>query len=264
MAQISKNASPEEVFKNFEKSVSRYRLRRYRQGTATKEEAVALYLWNIRLCEALYPAVQFFEVALRNSTHDALSELRRSGDQHNPRWFMDFSLLGPSQQGQVLQALETLKRTKPHTLGLETDANYPREPQRIVAELSLGFWVSLYSNFYTHSVVVPIVANVFPNGPREIVRDRRQDFISPRLREVQDLRNRIFHHEPIYHWSLLTNDQALLARYERLIELLGWMDATQPAFLHPIDRFKQVHNAGWKALLDEAEFTFLEVTEAAS
>lgn len=269
MAQISQNASPdaspdEEAFKKFEQRVSRYRLRRYRQATSTKEAAVALYLWNVALCEALYPAIQFFEVALRNNTHEALAKLRGSGSQHNPRWFMDFSFLGGTQQTQVLQALETLKRTKRHTLGQEADANFPREPQRVVAELPLGFWVSLYSDYYTHRVVVPIVAEVFPDGPRAIVRDRRQDVISPRLREVQDLRNRVFHHEPIYHWTLLAGEQSLLARHERLIELLRWMDHTQPAFLHVIDRFQKVHDAGWQALCDDAAYTILEVTQEPS
>ena len=53
------------TFKEFERLVSRHRLKRYRRETASKSEAVALYIWNIALCEALYPAFHFLEVARR-------------------------------------------------------------------------------------------------------------------------------------------------------------------------------------------------------
>ena len=65
--------SPGQVFQRFEQLVSRTRLRPYRRATPGHEEAVALYLWNVALSEALYPALSFFEIGFRNALHEALS-----------------------------------------------------------------------------------------------------------------------------------------------------------------------------------------------
>ena len=260
MPDISKMSSPEErTFKTFERLVSRHRLRRYRRETASKQEAVGLYLWNIALCESLYPALHFFEVALRNATHQAISECFHG----NFRWFTDMTILTEERhQRQILEAIQELrKQNKDHFLGEETDREFPKEPQRIVAALPIGFWVNLYSNPYTSSLVVPIAATVFPNGPKEVVKDKRQDVIYPRLREALDLRNRVFHHEPIYHWTLGIGANTLVERYNRLREVITWMCEVQPFFLEAVDSFMAVHNEGRKPYIEAAEFAFLRDEE---
>jgi hypothetical protein len=245
------------VFKRFEKRVSSPRLRRYRRATSTKAEAVTLYLWNMALGEALYPLFQTFEVSLRNATHDALSALLATPDGHNPRWFMNHAFLNRRrQQDQVLGAIESLeKKGKGHLIGAPTHPRYPLEPDRVVAELNLGFWISLYSDPFTHTIVQPIAVQVFPNGPKD-VRRGRQDLIYPRLHAMLDLRNRVFHHEPIYHWALPSRTESLSQRVESLIEVIGWIDDCQPQFLSEISRFRTIHDTGRQKLLDSAEFTF--------
>src|SRR5689334_21061592 len=51
--------------------VSAERIGSYRRGGADDEEALARYLWNIALCEALYPSLHFLEIALRNAVFEA-------------------------------------------------------------------------------------------------------------------------------------------------------------------------------------------------
>ena len=89
MTQKEEKSTPsaENTFKDFERIVSRQRLQKYRRATKTKPEAVALYLWNVALSEALYPPIHFFEVAFRNTVHQALIVYA----SNNPRWFMDAS-----------------------------------------------------------------------------------------------------------------------------------------------------------------------------
>jgi hypothetical protein len=261
MAQKSEKSTllEENTFKDFERIVSRHRLQRYRRATKSKQEAVALYLWNVALSEALYSPLHFFEVAFRNATHQALTNYTGN----NSRWFMDNSgLMQGRHQQQVHDALNELcKKGKSQFLGLETDANYPKEPQRVVAELSLGFWINLYSSPYTQTIVSATISLVFPNGPKEIVKDKRQDFLYPRLREVLDLRNRIFHHEPIYHWTYVTNNTSLMARHQRLCELVSWICNVQPLFLEATDRFIKVHQGGIKPFMEASEFAFLQDEE---
>jgi hypothetical protein len=54
------------------KLVSAQRIGSYRRGTASDdEEVLARYLWNIALCEALYPSLHFLEIGLRNVVFEA-------------------------------------------------------------------------------------------------------------------------------------------------------------------------------------------------
>jgi hypothetical protein len=235
-----KSSVDNEVFKTFERMVSRQRLQRYRRATGSKAEAIALYLWNIALCEALYPTFQFLEVSLRNASNVKITEHY----SHNTRWFMDYAILTePWHQSQVQAALDSLHR-RGKLIGRETDPDYPKEPFRVVAELSLAFWVNLYSNPYASTIVTAVVAEVFPNGPKEIVKGKRQDVIYPRLREILDIRNRVSHHEPIYHWASFPGDKNLKQYYHRLIELLGWMCPVQSPILAAVDRFNEVYDDG--------------------
>lgn len=249
----------ENTFKDFERIVSRQRLQKYRRATKTKQESVALYLWNVALSEALYPPLHFFEVAFRNTVHQALTAYT----SNNPRWFMDASVLTQERhQRQVQDAIaELYKKRKGHLLGHETDENYPKEPHRVIAELSLGFWINLFSNPYTSTIVQATIPAIFPHGPKEAVVDRRQDIIYPRLREVLDLRNRIFHHEPIYHWTYVAGSTSLIARHRNLCEVIAWMCRVQPLFLQGIDRFLEVHNGGFEPFIETAEFAFLQDEE---
>ncbi len=261
MAQKAEKSTyvEENTFKEFERMISRHRLQRYRRATESKQEAVALYLWNVALSEALYPPIHFFEVAFRNAAHQALT----SHAGNNPRWFMDRSILTEDRhQKQVQDAIKELhKKRKSHCVGRETDVNYPKEPHRVIAELSLGFWINLFSNPYANTIVSTTSSIVFPNGPKEVVNDKRQDVVYPRLREVLDLRNRVFHHEPIYHWTYVVDDTSLIARHRRLCEVVSWMCRVQPLFLQAMDRFVRVHQQGLQPFLEASEFAFLQDEE---
>ena len=257
MTHLDEKSTPaEKTFKSFERMVSRQRFQRYRRETASKQEAVALYLWNVALCESLYPAFQFFEIALRNATSQAIA----SHNGNNPRWFMDETILTEQEhRNQVKGAITKLiKKNKGRHLGSPSDTFYPKEPYRVVAELTLGFWINLYSDPYATTLVQTIAANVFPNSPKEVKIDKRQDIIYPRLLEILNLRNRVFHHEPIYHWTYVSDDRSLLAHHLRLYEVVSWMCQVQPFFLDAVDRFIQVHNEGTQPYFDAASFAFLQ------
>ncbi len=236
------------ALERFENTVSAYRFRRYLKTTASKEEAIALYLWNVALSEALYPSLNFFEVALRNTLHKALSGSH--GDAS--RWFMDALLLRPHHQEQVAQALQVLRDQRKPVDPITATLPTPLEPQRVVAELSLGFWVNLCSGPYVRFMFPRIVNKAFPRASRAA---REHHNLYPRLKEQLDLRNRIFHHEPIYHW------RDLIEKYDRLCELLAWIEPDQLHFLRSLDRFREIHEAGPSALQFGAEYAALAAVE---
>ena len=90
----------------------------------------------------------------------------------------------------------------------------PLEIGRIVAELNLGFWINLYDRPYMEFQKQSI-KNQFPNAT-----NRQRDIfkIKDRLNDIRLLRNRIFHYEPIWHWTDLNT------YFQEIKELLQWIN----------------------------------------
>lgn len=112
------------------KAMSHERLEAYRARGAGDSDLnlFAHYAWNVALCESLYPALQGLEVALRNSIHDAASEVYRSEE-----WFSNPRAIPHQKEREAVQkAREVLAKE-----------GKPPESGRIIAELSFGFWTSL-------------------------------------------------------------------------------------------------------------------------
>lgn len=72
--------------------------------------------------------------------------------------------------------------------------------------------------------------------PRRI---RTRKTLSTRLNKVRHLRNRTFHHEPIWHWA------DLLQQHNELIETIGWINpALQETVKILVDRFPMIYHQG--------------------
>jgi len=159
------------------------RLEAYREEGASDLETLVNYFWNMELSEALYPGLQAFEIALRNSIHTALTDRF-----HDDMWFDRPGLLLEWQVGAVKQAREELD--KHHKL---------HESGRIVAELHFGFWHSMFNRPYEDVLWYPdgaaLLDVVFPHLPRPL-RTRKE--IWKRIDRIRRLRNRVFHYEPIW------------------------------------------------------------------
>jgi Abi-like protein len=257
MAQNSENASNDvstRLFERLERTISPYRFRRYVRETQTQEEAISLYLWNIALCESLYPTLNFFEIALRNTLHRAFTETH----SQDVRWFMDPLFLKPHHQEQVAKALQSLREQRKPVDPLGNNQAFPLEPERVVAELNLGFWVNLCSDAYAgtsingHLIFPYVINKAFPRASR---RAREHHYLYPRLKEQMNLRNRIFHHEPIYHWRNLSEIHA------SLYDLLSWIEPEQIYILQAIDRFKKTYEEGASAFQFSVEYATLSAVE---
>ena len=157
-----------------EVSLSRERLLAYgKKEDSDNFNAVARYVWNTALCEALYPTIQCFEIVLRNAIHDSLC------DYYRPDWLLDNGFLRSYEQEGVNKAEEELQsQSKTVT------------PGRIVAELPLGFWTGLFVAQYDRQVAIPLMKKGLRNFP-DSLRTRR--VLSERFERVRYLRNRVAH-----------------------------------------------------------------------
>ena len=186
----------------------------------SKDEALIAYSWNIELSQTLYPALQILEIALRNSLHQAITTA------YNSEYWFDLPLLHYKEKEVVLYAKEQLKKEKK-----------PNEAGRIVAELSFGFWTSLFDVRYEHDQILwpKLFKPVFPFLPKG---QRTRSFLSKELNRIRFLRNRIFHYEPIWHWRD-SPDQ-----HNSIINLINGLSRSASNYLNVFDRFKENYSNG--------------------
>ena len=213
---------------NFAVAISSDRFRSYYPaGTQSEYEALGNYAWNISLCESLYPALNGIEIALRNSIHGAATA--RFGTE---LWF-DGKLKAPEEY-----RLKKL-RHKLYRSGIEAPiaGDY-------VAGLNLGFWVDLFKGRYEQILWPWLLGEVFPNATKKQTSRER---LFKRLFEIQKLRNRVFHHEPIWHLPELEQ------RHQEILETIGWISPAMQEMTRLLDRFSSVYTMGPQRYADELD-----------
>jgi hypothetical protein len=213
-------ADNEEAVKAFRAGISEARLSRYmHDSNGDVIGAINLYLWNTRLSQALYLPLQTWEVLFRNRLNDFLKW------RYSPSWPYDTRPQRELTRNEYSRLLETRQRQE----RLRNVAQVPTDA--IVADLSGGFWVALLSKRYDIPFVWRTnVARIFPNQKR-VERLKAHELSL----EMLDLRNRVAHHEPIYHL-------ALDRRRADLDWLLDAMCKTTNEFARRACTFEQVWN----------------------
>ena len=191
-------------------------------GQSDLKVTLVRYMLNIALCESLYPGLQNCEIALRNAIHKHLSRLIGNESWYDAPIFVMTSW----RQEEIRKA-----KTKLQKLGKAIT------PGRVVAELQFGFWTSLFeANYEQHTPFLPGgFRAVFPHMPKSLHKrkDRKKD-----LEQIRSLRNRVFHHERIVHWSDLD------AQHQLIHDVIGWISPELLQVTVVMDRFQSVRAAG--------------------
>lgn len=206
---------------DLERHFSPARLARYRAacgGDANK--AATAYAHNMLLAEAMFPMLNVLEIALRNGIHRRLTKLYGRVDWWDA-WAGDpiFSW----QTKELASVKAKLQRRKE-----------AQTPDKIVAELTFGFWSSLF-NAHFQKELWKDLRLVFPRCSKS---QRQRHTISSALNQIRDLRNRVFHHEPLLWLTPTLIDLHLLGS-----EAVGWLDPQLVDWLAGHDRLP----ASWDA-----------------
>lgn len=167
--------------------------------------AIELYQWNLEVSSALFTPIHYFEVALRNTIDMRLTK-DFGGSQS---WFdAPTTPLSGGGKGKVAQAK-----------GRVTAAGHQITHGRVVAELSLGFWWTLFADSYNRTLWGPSLRHAFPQA--------RRDRLHYEIDKIRLLRNRIAHHEPLIAYDLAAEYTRILQTAERIdVRLAWWIDAT--------------------------------------
>ena len=197
------------------------RLDAYRQDGAEPAIALARYLWNMALSEALYSPLQFAEVALRNTLHRSL-KTRYASDA----WYESPAV--PLAEWQRQMIAEACAQLRDH--GKEVTAG------RVVAGLSLGFWTGFLNKRQSRTGLGHyLVKNAFPHAPREERDLSKQD---ARWAVIRSLRNRVFHHERIVHFA------DLAGQHRTILDVIAWISPEMHEVALKLDRFPAIRTAG--------------------
>ncbi len=105
------------------KFLSLERIESYRRVASDSEGLLlARYLWNIALCEACYPTLSLFEVALRNAVDHALVPV------YGHVWLSETSsMLKPTEKAEILKNK------------LKLNPAYADNRNQLIVSLTLGF-----------------------------------------------------------------------------------------------------------------------------
>ncbi len=200
------------------------RFDRFRRASDTDElDAIARYLWNMALSRSIQTPLHVLEVTFRNRLHNAIVTHRGRSD-----WYDDTTLIKDhTERKMVASAKKQL-----------TKLGRPHDPGRVVAELTFGFWTSLYGRHHDQTIIRPTIGTVFQYSPPVVPKTRQA--ITPHLKEARDLRNRVSHHEPIYSMPDLGGV------HSRLRELVAWMSPEMDTLIDVDDNFRKLFGDGWR------------------
>ncbi|MDR0714418.1 MAG: Abi family protein [Bacteroidales bacterium] len=211
--------------KFFEKIFSEKRMEKYFNRYSDPRKAMLHYQCNIELAEAFYPSIATFEVALRNAVGRELAVLFGRED-----WYVLFTATpGLTDLNKyITQANKQIAGRKEYI-----------SSSKIIAELTLGFWVSLFNVEYER-ILWKSLRKVFPNMPKK---DRQRKKVAPPLNRFRTFRNRIFHHEPI-SWNL----ERLRQIHAEILTVMMWINKDIPMWFATFDKFGNVCDSVEKRL----------------
>ncbi|MDF2643972.1 MAG: Protein of unknown function family [Pseudomonas sp.] len=202
------------VWQTLESKLSTPRMSRYLKGSKNKQaRAAEAYVHNMKIAESLVSVFHVLEVALRNGIQREMALEYGRND-----WYEEWHNAGDKN-------LQTFYAKIAEAKGNLSKRRVGATPDNIVAELSFGFWTSLFNRATIRQLSKPLM-RVFHSCPKGM---RLPDNIRTRLNEERDLRNRCFHHEPLL-W------QPLYEIHRDISEIIEWIDPDLHAWLQSHDR----------------------------
>ena len=245
----------------FEQIMSKPRLDSYKgYFHASTKEAVGLYMWNCQLSAYLSTLLSYFEVALRNRVHWSMSSFYSRETSQSIHWYDTIrGQLKPETQ-KAIDKIRTIRGPR----GALTHRTPAPSPDEIVSRVTFGFWPAILA-VIDQRYADQLLPGIFPshslntNPRRWTVGATRKNALAF-IYELNEIRNRIAHHEPLWKFSAIkdtsanparvitaasTNQAESIARFRRLLALL---DANLSAVNK--DLCQDLSTSGWRLELN--------------
>lgn len=205
---------------DLERLLSQSRLATYYQLFPNdNQKAIEYYELNTQIAESLYPLLSNLEIVLRNAIHNSFSIHFK-----NTNWYAQVNY--PELQDQINIAKSKITASKSQ---ITID--------KLVSELTLGFWTSLFNKNYAKDFWKPLMY-AFPLLNKQ---QKHRNVIAFKLNNIRKFRNRIFHYEPI------CNDLNILStNHTNILEVLQWINTDIVVWTKQIDRFDNLYQQATK------------------
>jgi Abi-like protein len=217
---------------DFEEIISTERMSRYLTAcNANTRKSMTLYRKNLQLSQEMFTIISCFEVALRNAIDKKCTALL------GVDWLRD----GASNGGifDNLQCRVTKQNINEAIVKLPQYNHH-----KLVAELGFGFWRFMFAS-NQFNATNRILLRVFPSKPTSTpTMQYNHTYIFNQLAQINNIRNRIAHHEPICFISQRPIKDSSYTRkhYQLILQLFQWMNVDEAALLYGIDHVEQLCN----------------------
>lgn len=219
-------------YSDFSSVMTAARMNRYLLASGgNSRKAMTLYRKNLQLSQELFTVISCFEVALRNAI-DAKSVPTLGND-----WLRDGAAIGGIfdnyrcrlTRDNINDAIGKLHVYSHH---------------KLVAELGFGFWRFMFAQ-NQFNATGRILLRVFPSKPTSTPALQYNNiYIFNQLAKLNDIRNRMAHHEPICFLPGQPVKDTTYARqhYNLILQLFQWMQIDEAALLYGLDHITTVCN----------------------
>ncbi len=239
-------------------SISQRRFSTYQAGVfngASDEECLGIYLWNKQIASAFLPALQILEVSLRNAIYLAKIEYEQEQiEKNHPQnewstrksaidrdWFI--TVLTQANNSKSYNQIQAAKWKI-------TEEKKAHTPDNYIAKLTLGFWISLVDKQFstpnaTYLTLWPHLRNkVFPHAHDRNGKPLSINGIGSALRDINKIRNRLSHHEPLWRTRTTYNVEQAINKigtdYKKCLDIIRWINPSNLKLLNIIDNTDKV------------------------
>lgn len=194
-------------------------------------KAMTLYRKNLQLTQELFTVISCFEVALRNAIDATVSPVLGND------WLRDAVTAGGVFNTPKCRL--TKENINDALLKIRVYSHY-----KLVAELGFGFWRYMYAQ-NQYNATGRILLRVFPSKPKSSATIQyNNNYIFNQLAQLNEIRNRMAHHEPICFLPGQPVKNTTYARqhYNLILQLFQWMQIDESALLYGLDHINTVCN----------------------
>ena len=218
-------------YREFEKVMSSARMGRYLAACrGDTRKAMTLYRYNLRLSQELFTVVSCLEIALRNAINEHYLPLQGA------EW-----LRIATRQGGIFDNPGCRETKKAINEGRRNLGNRYTHA-KLVATLGFGFWRFMFAR-QQYRVAGQTLMRIFPNKPTSTPQQQYNNhYVFAQLKQINDLRNRFAHHEPVCFQigqpvinTVLANDH-----YKMILEMFNWLDIDEREMLYGLDHVDNI------------------------
>lgn len=219
-------------YSDFAGIMTHARMNRYLDASdGNSRKAMTLYRKNLQLTQELFTVISCFEVALRNRVDGIVT------DSLGNDWLRDAAATGGVFDSPRCRM--TRNNINDSISNLHTYSHY-----KLVAELGFGFWRFMFAQ-HQFNATGRILLRAFPSKPRSTPSIQYNNtYVFNELAQLNQIRNRMAHHEPICFLPGQPVKSTTYARqhYNVILQLFGWMQIDEAALLYGLDHINVVCN----------------------